>query len=120
MPKSTALLLAWLSLAMNSTLTCSLVRKFKIKSHTLSVPTAVKSAVLSPSLLQPTAILSGDPPTKASKPLISTKSAPMLWEYRSIEDLPIVITSIAGFTFPIFIYLAETMGMRESFPDQES
>jgi hypothetical protein len=49
-----------------------------INSPTLSFPIAVNRLVFKPSLEQATAILRGEPPTKASKPLISLKGDPIL------------------------------------------
>ncbi len=44
----------------------------------MSFPTAVRSALLSPSRLAPTAMFSGDPPTNAPNSLISSKGLPIL------------------------------------------
>ena len=79
----------------------SLARKFKIKSPTLSAPTAVRRAVLSPNRLQPTAILSGDPPTKASKPFIFTKSAPIFNKDQS-KTFPLLLRPSQFLLFPLF------------------
>ena len=56
--------------------TFSLFKKSIINSPTLSLPTPVKRLVLIPSLEVATAIFKGEPPTKASKPVIWLKGAP--------------------------------------------
>src|SRR5690606_16991893 len=101
---------------MQSVFTFSLFKKSTMNSPTLSLPTAVSKLVRSPSREQATAMFRGDPPTKASNPLISLKGEPMFWEYKSIEDLPKVITSY--FFLAIFYCLficAVTKGNRSSF-----
>src|SRR5439155_18346429 len=68
-------------------------RKCRTKSPTTSSPTAVKSAERRPSRRVPTLMLVGHPPTYAAKLLISTNGTPTSFEYRSIDDRPIVSTS---------------------------
>ena len=76
-------------------------KKFTINSPTLSLPTAVSKLALDPNLASATAMFKGVPPTNASKPLMSLNVVPTSCEYKSIEDLPKVITS----NFLSFIYL---------------
>ena len=57
--------------------TPSLFKKFKMNSPTLSLPIPVSKLALIPRRAHPTEILRGEPPTKASKPFISLKSAPI-------------------------------------------
>src|SRR5690606_18256830 len=68
-------------------------KKCLIKAPTWSLPTPVSRAVFNPSLVAPTAILVGHPPTKALNAEISVKGLPTLAEYRSIEDRPMVSRS---------------------------
>src|SRR5690606_41194552 len=101
MPKTTALLRVPFFMGIYWVLTPSPFRKSRINSPTLSLPTAVSRLAFTPNLAQPTAIFRGEPPTKASNPFISLKEAPISWEYRSMDDLPKVMTSY--FLLPIYL-----------------
>src|SRR5690606_40141739 len=93
MPSTTTLLQVPFFTGIYWVLTSSFFKKSRMNSPTLSLPTAVSKLALTPSRAQPTAIFRGEPPTKASNPLISLKGDPISWEYRSMDDLPKVITS---------------------------
>ena len=77
MPNKTALVLEPLILGIFLILIFSFFKKFKIKSPTLSFQTPVKISVSNPNLEHPTAIFKGEPPTKASKPFISSNFEPI-------------------------------------------
>src|SRR5690606_6089798 len=101
MPSTTTLLQVPFFTGIYWVLTSSFFKKSRMNSPTLSLPTAVSKLAFTPKREQPTAIFRGEPPTKASNPLISLKGDPISWEYRSMDDLPKVITSY----FLLAIYL---------------
>src|SRR5688500_4628560 len=90
MPSTTALLRASGLRGIKLVSTPSCWRKFRMKSPTGSAPTAVRRAVFTFNLCEPTAMLVGDPPTYAAKLLMSTNAAPTSLAYRSMEERPMV------------------------------